>query len=658
MFYCIVKKTQNNSNQLTRLLMKHVLLPLFFFFSVVTYAQTPCTGGSAGPYPCSGYNLQSSISLNTMNAGAGNDSWGWTDPTTGKEYAIVGLDNGTTFIDISNPTNPIYLGKLPTHTSSSTWRDVKVYNNHAFVVSEAGGHGMQVFDLTRLRNVPSPPTTFTEDAHFDGFGSAHNIVINEDTGYAYPVGANNFDGGPIFINIQDPLNPVQEGGYSMDSYSHDAQIITYCGPDSDYTGREILIGSNENEIIVADITDKANPVPIDRISYSNVAYTHQGWFTEDQRYFILGDELDEQNVGFDTRTLVFDFNDLDNLEFHFTYTGPTAAIDHNGYTKGTKFYMASYRAGMRVLDVSDIANGTMTEEGFFDSYPNNNNASFSGAWSVYPYFESGNIVISDMQRGFLLVTAAANDTTPPTAVCGTATVAIGENGIGTLNPADLDGGSTDNAGDTYFLVCDKFFDCSDLGEITVELEVYDDFGNRDFCTGTVTVIDALAPSLNCPTNVEVAFDAGQNFYTLPDYVTAGDVSASDNCTTGLTISQDPIAGTQLPQGNHFITFESTDASGNTGSCTFQVAVEAPLGVEENNLNNGLALFPNPTSDVVTISSKNATITSIQIVDMLGKQLWVAQNLDVQSKTIDFSEFSNGIYFVVINNQVSKKIIKK
>ncbi len=638
--------------------MKHFLLSTFLLLSTISIAQTPCSGGIAGPYPCDGYNLQSSITLNTMNAGAGNDSWGWTDPTNGNEYAIVGLDNGTAFINISNPTSPVYLGKLPTHTNPSSWRDIKVYNNYAFVVSEAGGHGMQVFDLTRLRNVTSPPVTFTEDAHFGGFGSAHNIVINEDTGYAYPVGASNFNGGPIFINIQDPLNPVQEGGYSMDSYSHDAQIITYCGPDPDYNGREILIGSNEDEIIVADITDKNNPVRIDRISYSNVGYTHQGWFTEDQRFFILGDETDEQSFGFDTRTLIFDFTDLDDLQFGFTYTGPTAAIDHNGYTKGTKYYMASYRAGMRVLDISDIANGTITEEGFFDSYPTNNNASFSGAWSVYPYFESGNIVISDIQRGFILTKAANYDSTPPVAACSAVTISLDANGIGVLNLEDLDGGSTDNNGNTYFLVCDKFFDCSDLGPNTVELEVYDDFGNRDFCTATVTVVDQLAPAISCPPNEQVAFDAGQNFYTVPDYVTAGEVTANDNCTTGLTISQSIAPGTQLTEGNYFIKFESTDSSGNTGSCTFQVAVEVPLGIGENDLNTGLVLFPNPATDVITVSSKNTPITSLQVVDMLGKQLWVAENIEVETMAIDVSQFSNGIYFVVVNNQVSKKIIKK
>ncbi|MCW8980472.1 choice-of-anchor B family protein [Altibacter sp.] len=383
--------------------MKKLVLLLISFSTALTFGQIPCNGGVAGGFPCDGYDLQSTISLAELNASAGNDSWGWTDPDTGKEYALVGLNNGTAFIDISDPINPIYLGKLPTHTSNSTWRDVKVYSNHAFVVSEAGSHGMQVFDLTRLRTVSNPPVTFSEDAHYDGFGRAHNIVINEESGYAYAVGTSGFNGGPHFVNIQNPTNPVGAGGYSTNGYSHDAQVVTYNGPDSDYTGREILIGSNEDEIAIVDITDKNNPQGISTISYSNVAYTHQGWFTEDQRFFIVGDELDELNIGGSTRTIIFDFNDLDNPEYHFEYFGNTPAIDHNGYVRGNKYYLASYRAGMRVIDISDIENKNIVEEGFFDSYPEGNSASFDGAWNVYPYFASGNIVISDIDRGFFLV---------------------------------------------------------------------------------------------------------------------------------------------------------------------------------------------------------------------------------------------------------------
>ncbi|MBW1298861.1 choice-of-anchor B family protein [Aquimarina litoralis] len=386
--------------------MKKLLYLTLLLSSLQIYSQTTCNSGMAGSYPCNNYDLMSEVSLATMNASAGNDSWGWTDPTTGNEYAIIGLNNGTAFIDISDPISPIYLGKLPTATSNSSWRDVKVYQNHAFIVSEASGHGMQVFDLTRLRNVANPPQSFTADERYTGFGNAHNIVINEDSGFAYAVGTSTFSGGPHFVDIRDPKNPVAAGGFISsggDAYSHDAQVITYNGPDTDYAGREILIGSNQIEIVIADITDKSNPTTISTISYSNVGYTHQGWFTEDQRYFLLGDELDESSVGFNTRTVIFDFEDLDNPSFHMDYNGPTPAIDHNGYVKGNLFFLANYRSGLRVVDISDIANKNISEVGFFDTFPSSDSASFSGAWNVYPYFDSGNIVISDIQRGFLLV---------------------------------------------------------------------------------------------------------------------------------------------------------------------------------------------------------------------------------------------------------------
>jgi choice-of-anchor B domain-containing protein len=393
--------------------MKKTLLSILIASCSIIQAQIPCINGMAGDYPCNGYDLQVFIPCTDFEADNANDSWGWTDPDDGTEYALVGLDNGTAFLDISDPINPIYLGKLPTHTSSSLWRDVKVYNNYAFVVSEANNHGMQIFDLTRLRDVSNPPETFTEDAHYGGFGGAHNIVINEETGYAYGVGAD-YSGGAHFVNIQDPLNPIGEGGYSGSGYTHDAQVVVYDGPDSDYAGKEIYIGSNEDKVVIVDVTDKTNPVLISVVTYTNDAYTHQGWFTEDLNYFILGDEIDELNFGFNTRNIVFDFTDLDNPQLSFEYSGPTSATDHNGYVDGDKFYLANYKAGMRVIDISDIANGNMTETGYFDVFINGNSAGYDGAWNVYPYFESGNILISSLKYsspdyvpGFYLVKSSA-----------------------------------------------------------------------------------------------------------------------------------------------------------------------------------------------------------------------------------------------------------
>ena len=369
-----------------------------------------CENGFAGAYPCNDYDLMAHVPITTFGALEGNDSWGWTDATTGNEYVLLATDANVAFIDITEPTNPIYLGNVPTETVSSSWRDVKVYKNHAFIVSEANNHGMQVFDLTRLRNVANPPETFTTDAVYTGVGSCHNIVINEQEGFAYLVGCNTFSGGPNFIDITDPKNPVSAGGYAADGYSHDAQVITYSGPDTDYTGKQIYIGSNgstsgTNKVVIIDVSDKANPQFIANISYSNSGYTHQGWFTENQQHFILGDELDEQFFGNNTKTMVFDFSDLDNPVLSSTYFGPTLAIDHNGYVKGNTYYLANYRAGLRVLDITNIAasSNAMTEVGYFDTFPSSDSANFNGVWNVYPYFESGNIVISDIEGGLFIV---------------------------------------------------------------------------------------------------------------------------------------------------------------------------------------------------------------------------------------------------------------
>lgn len=639
--------------------MKFLLLSILLFtFSI--NAQTPCDAGMAGPYPCNGYDLQSHIPLSTMNTSGANDSWGWTDSLDGKEYALVGLEDGTAFIDISDPINPIYLGKLPTHTTSTVWRDVKTYNDYAFIVSEASGHGMQIFDLTHLRNVVAPPVTFTEDAHYGGFSNAHNVVINEDTGYAYAVGTNTFSGGSHFVNIQDPLNPVAAGGYSADGYTHDAQVVIYNGPDPDYAGHEILVSSSGNvqAVSIVDVTDKANPVGITTIGYTNAGYTHQGWFTEDQRYFLLGDEFDETNVGFNTRTVIFDFNDLDNPVWHFDFFGTTPAIDHNGYVKGDEYYLANYSAGMRVMDISDIANSNMSEIAFFDTYPSNNNANYSGVWNVFPYFGSGNILITDRSGGFFLVKASAVDTTDPIAVCQNITVSLDANGQIIVDPSDVDNGSSDDSGFFTLQLDQNSFDCNDLGPNTVVLTVTDPSGNTDTCTAVITVVDDLAPQLSCPGNTSVPYDSGASYYTLPDYVANNDVTGVDNCLSPIVISQDPVAGTQLADGVYTISFDSTDSEGNIGNCTFDLTVDQTLSISENELNNSFVLYPNPAANIINVVSENSMVNSIVIHDILGKRLYGKTNLNTERISIDVSAFSKGMYFMTINDQFTKKIIKQ
>lgn len=382
---------------------------------VIRTPIVPCVDGLALEYPCSGYQLVGKVSLPAMGSTFANDNWGWEDPETGKEYVLQGLNDGVAFLDISSPTAVRYLGKLPTATQNSTWRDIKVYNDHAFIVSEADDHGLQVFDLRRLRG-QTEFQTFTHDAHLTDFGSAHNVAINEDSGYAYAIGAQNasqyyYGGGPVFIDITTPNQPRVVGGYAGSSYTHDAHVVNYSGPDLDYQGREILFGSNSdggenNKVVIVDVTDKENPRLIAQTTYGNGGYTHQGWIDENHRFFYLGDELDEMRYGNRTRTLVFDLEDLDNPRLHYTYEGVTPAIDHNGYTLGDSFYIANYTAGFREIDISGISNEEMTEVGFFDTYPLSNGPTFDGVWNVYPYFSSGIIAVSDTGKGLFLVQAS------------------------------------------------------------------------------------------------------------------------------------------------------------------------------------------------------------------------------------------------------------
>ena len=375
---------------------------LLFFITPLRAQESDCISGDAGGYPCASVDLKAFMSITDMGgtqSTAANDIWGWTDQVSGKEYALVGLSTGTAFVDITAPAQPVYLGSLATHTFSSSWRDIKVYDDHAFIVSEAFNHGMQVFDLKQLTNVVSPPVDFSETAHYDDFGRAHNIVINEGSGFAYAVGSSSCAGGLHMIDISTPATPVFAGCFSSDGYTHDAQCVMYSGPDADYNGREICINSNEDTITIVDVTNKSAPVQIAREGYPNSAYVHQGWFTEDQRYFYQDDELDEN--GGNTRTLIWDLDDLDDPFLAEEYFGSTEAIDHNLYIKGNFAYESNYTAGLRILDISDPLNPV--EVGYFDTYPSSNATSFNGAWSSYPFFASGHVIINSIEDGLFIV---------------------------------------------------------------------------------------------------------------------------------------------------------------------------------------------------------------------------------------------------------------
>jgi choice-of-anchor B domain-containing protein len=361
---------------------------------------TPCVGGFAGSYPCKDVDLLSFMPISQIGGGSGNSIWGWTDRQTGKEYAIFGRSTGTSFVDISDPTNPVYLGNLPAHGSSSIWRDMKVYKNRAYIVSEAPGHGMQVFNLTQLRNVPNPPVTFTETAHYNQMSNTHTLALNVQTGFAYAVGTNTCSGGLHMIDLSSPEAPSFAGCYSADGYTHETQCVIYNGPDADHKGKEVCFASNEDTLTIVDVTDKSHPVQLSRTPYagSSSTYTHQGWLTGNQRTFVLDDEFDEFVFGHNSKTLFFNVSNLDKVGVKSTFIGTTTAIDHNQYVNGSYIYQSNYTAGLRILTVRHTA-----EVAYFDIYPANNDPVFMANWNNYPFFASGVVILSGIEQGLFMV---------------------------------------------------------------------------------------------------------------------------------------------------------------------------------------------------------------------------------------------------------------
>ena len=384
----------------------------------------PCIRGMAAKtYPCDRIDMLSHMTLEDLGLSFGNDMWGWTDPLTRRDYALMGGIEGTVVVDITNPVRPRHVGTLPAHVldpARQFWRDIKVFANHMFVGSEATDHGIQVLDLTEVRGLWGGPVTFTETAHYAGVGSSHNVNINEETGFLYVLGARNVDspnggcaGGLHMVDINDPADPTFAGCFAAHGYIHDTQCVVYRGPDTEHQGKEVCFNSNavgaygsaDHFVSIVDVSDKANPIGLGRQNYADSGYSHQGWLTPDQTHFLHGDEGDEFTHGLGTTTRVWDVTDLDDPVMVLQFANDTASIDHNVYTEGKVAYASNYTSGLRVYDTRGVSTPALAEKAFFDVYPENDDASFEGGtWSNYPYFRNKNIVaVSSIDRGLFIL---------------------------------------------------------------------------------------------------------------------------------------------------------------------------------------------------------------------------------------------------------------
>ncbi len=366
----------------------------------------PCIEGFAGNYPCALVDRYAEITNEQFGIEfpwerQASDIWGWTSLSTGREYAIVCLFNRTAFVDITSPEHPLYLGYLPTASGGILWRDAKVIDHWVYVVSESDMHGLQVFDLRRLETLSYAeiPVVFSMDAHYTGFGRSHNVVADTASKFIYAVGSDTFAGGLHIVDVSNPLAPQFAGSSSEDGYTHDAQVVVYNGPHTAYQGKQICFAANENTITIFDVSNKTDIQLLSRTGYNDVGYTHQCWLTADHRYLLANDELDEIVFEINTRTIIFDVQDLENpVPIGYVDLG-TTSIDHNLYTHEGLVYMSNYTSGLRILSLKDVAQGELIPVGHFDVYPNGQPRIFHGSWSNYPYFDSGTVVATSIYHG-------------------------------------------------------------------------------------------------------------------------------------------------------------------------------------------------------------------------------------------------------------------
>lgn len=375
----------------------------------------------------------SNLNLAAFGAGSGNDCWGYVSPS-GREYAIMGLNNQVAFVEITNPASPVIIEQI-SH-SSSTWGDIKVWGHYAYAVTETSNTGVQVMDMgdidngnvTLVKTLTSP-------------GRSHNVVLDTDNGFLYTVGSNQGTGTTMCFDLTDPANPVKVGANSMtQNYMHDAQVMTWTS--GNLAGRQLFFGCSENRgVDIYDMTDKNAPVLVKRVVYPNMSYCHQAWVSEDRRFLFVDDELDEGDLLVPTRSLMFNIEDPENAYFMGTFSTGLLAIDHNQYVVDGFAFQANYRSGLRIFDVSEMPS-TPVETGFYDTYPANNNRGYDGAWSCYPFFPSGTVIISDINRGLFVVDPTEATTRKQAA--SSFVVVKGQVGSGGLGDTEQNGGGTLN----------------------------------------------------------------------------------------------------------------------------------------------------------------------------------------------------------------------
>lgn len=408
-------------------------------------APATCQTGFAGQFPCRNVDFLAQLALaefSTRPSSAAN-VWGLVDLNDNREYAVIGLRNGTAIVDVTDPASPREVTTIP--GNSSAWREVKLYQvrdpaanryrAYAYVTTEAPGSGLQVIDLSGLPNSASLAATLTDTgsqhtAYVSNIDYATNVALPGAQAFLYLAGSNVAGGAWRAYSLASPAQPQLAGTATPGSgYMHDSTSLlltdartSQCEPG--HNPCEVLVDFNETTIDLWDVTNKLLPVRLSTTTYPGVEYTHSGWPSSDQRFIMVHDELEEIRRGFNTQIYTLNIDNLRLPTIATSFRGLDTTTDHNGYTKGNRYYVSHYRRGLVVFDATNPAQ--LAEIGSFDTFlvPAANSAGTDGAWGVYPFLPSGTILISDISNGLFLLREQAANPAGRLAFVGTAATVV------------------------------------------------------------------------------------------------------------------------------------------------------------------------------------------------------------------------------------------
>jgi choice-of-anchor B domain-containing protein len=364
-----------------------------------------CKNGKAGIYPCKGIDLLAHLPATEMGGGGVADVWGWVDPETKREYAILGTARGVDFVDVTEPTKPVYLGQLAGKPPAGLWQEIEILNDHAYIVCDLTPCGLEIFDLTRLRGVETEQPAWAPDAVYQ-VGAMHSIDSNPETNHIFLNGAALAVGTPLIFDVgTHPLVPVPVGAMADDGYTHDSLCRTYHGPDKDRKDHEICFNFNTDTVTIYDVTaNPQQPEQIARVTYDTASYVHSGALSEDHSYLISTDEADETDHGTRSTLYIWDVRKLSDPKLIGTWVANSGTIDHNIYSRdGDALFHANYANGFRIMDMSQVSKGKLKEVAYIDTMPTEDGPVFQGAWAAYPFLPSGNMLVGDMRVGLFIV---------------------------------------------------------------------------------------------------------------------------------------------------------------------------------------------------------------------------------------------------------------